>query len=276
MIGELARKGNGWVKGFVYDVKRHKESDDFLNSIGLASVPDEGGVATSQSWGTYQPLVQDQDIRNSCTAEMGAGWVHALTGVECSTWVAWADARLLDNPGQPLRNVGVSLDGFVTALERGGMSPVRGEDGSILCPLDYPAEETLDDPKAAIPPRVARDAAQGYNLDVVQLFTYGERSVAGLVAALAQGFEGGIVIESDAAYRYPKLVGGEAFAGDALNDGSGKHAIKLDRYRKRASGLFEFRNITSYGFSHGVNGELWIPQSRVETAPFVGFAKGCS
>lgn len=276
MIGELARKGAGWVRGFGYDIKRHRESDEFMGAVGLASVPDEGGVATVQPWGTYVPLVQDQSIRNSCTAEMGAGWVYCFTGIECSTWVPWVDARLLDSPGQKLRNVGVSLDGFVTALERGGMSPHRGEDGSVLCALDYPPEETVGDPNAAIPPRLARDAAQGYNLDVVQLFTYGQQSVAGLVSALAQGYSGGAVISSDHAYRFPTMVNGEAFAGDDTHDGSGKHAIKFDRYRKRASGLYEFRNITSYGYSHGINGQLWVPQSRIEEAPFVGFAKGCS
>lgn len=260
--------GTGWVRGFDWTPDRHHASTAHLAAAHdrVGTLADEGGVAEIQPWGTYIPWSTNQRTAERCTAELGRKMVYALTGKKCSTWTAWWAARLIDRPGLSLSNVGVSLGAFVEALRDTGMCPLVGLDGQPLCPEYYPAEPTVTDSSAAVPPSVFRDAAQGFNLDVIQIFAYGQDAVIGMVDALAQGLPGGLVINADEAYAHP--VNG--YVGPP-SGGGGKHAIDIDRYRLRADGRVEFRSAGSWGTA-----PVWLDQSRVEVAPFVGFARSCS
>lgn len=253
-------KGLGWIKGRHWDPELQRRSDDHLGS--LQSVPDEGGVAAA-------PWVTDQGIRESCTAEMGIRMIYALTGVKCSSWIPWWAARLLDAPGQPLQNVGVSLDGFLQALRADGAARLE------ICPADYPIVNTDGDPYAGVPPMLARDEAQSFNLDLIQVFAYGERAIAGMVSALSRGKPAGTVVWADSEYRRPTIVGSEAIVGPGTASG-GRHAIPVWRYRRRADGFYEFLSPGSWGMDHGVRGEVWLHQDRIANAPFNGFAEGAA
>jgi len=270
-VEATVRKGLGWVKGFTWSPELQKRSDDHLGS--LQSVPDEGGTEVA-------PWITDQGIRESCTAEMGIRWIYVLTGgrIKCSSWVPWWAARVLDAPGMPLQNVGVSLDGFVQALKMDGACEIeRVVNGERieLCPANYPVENTEVDPYAGVPPHIARDEAQAFNLDVVQIFAYGERAIAGTVAVLDRGKPAGTVVWADSEYRNPPIVGGEAIVGPGTQTG-GRHAIPVLNYRKRASGIYEFKTWGSWDETHGVMGEVWIHQDRIANAPFNGFAESAS
>jgi hypothetical protein len=267
--------GTGWIRGFDWDPgsDRHHASEAHLRAAKdrIGTLADEGGVADVQPWGTYEPWVSNQRGDERCTMEMGRKWVYGLTGKRCSTWTGWWAGRLVDHPGQPMANVGISMNGLVEALRDTGLCPLVGLDESPLCPEYFPAEPTEEDPYAAVPPSVFRDAAQGFNLDVVQVFAFGDDAVTGLVDALAQGLPCGTVLRADDAYAHPVngIVG-------PPSGGGGYHAINVDRYRFRADGRVEFRSPGSWDVTHGENGIVWLDQSRIEIAPFNGFARGVS
>lgn len=246
----------GWIRGLVPTFDRLDASKSHIAAAldRASSMPDEGGVA-------IEPLHLDQNPRESCTAELGIGMIHGLTGIACSSEIPWWAARLHDAPGAPLRNVGVSMGGFVEGLAKHGACPL-----SRYNPGHYGYQDE--------PPALARAAAQAFNLDMVQLWGSGDEIVAGLVDALSQGLPGGIALRADDAYRNPELRGGEAFVGDEIGEG-GLHAVRVWGFRRRPTGL-EFRSPGSWGDSFGANGEVWLPESRVRGSYFCSFGRAVS
>ncbi len=260
-------RGTGWLRGLDWTPDRHHASSAHIAAAKdrVGSLGDEGGVAEIQAWGVYEPWMTRQGGDERCTSEMGRKWAYALTGKRLSTWVSWWASRLIDRPGLPLANVGVSLEAFVEALRDTGECPLVGVEGQPLCPEYYPAAPTEEDPYAAVPPSVFRDQAQSFNLDAIQLWTTGEDAVIGIVDALAQGLPCGLVLRADDAYATPV----DGVVGPP-SGGGGYHAVDADRFRFRANGRVEVRSAGSWD-----DQIRWIDQSRIEVAPFCGFARGC-
>lgn len=252
--------GTGWIRGLNWSLDRHHASSAHIAAAKarVGTLPDEGGVER-------EPWLTNQRGDERCTAEMGRKWVYALTGKKGSTWVPWWAARLIDRPGLPLANVGVSLDAFVEALRDSGICPLVGLNGEPLCPEYFPAEPTDQDPYAAVPSSVLRDEGQNFNLDVVQLFAAGEDAVVGMVDALSQGLPAGTVLRADDAYANPV----DGIVGPP-SGGGGWHAVDVVRYRLLASGRVQFLSAGSWG-----DDLRWLDQSRIEQAPFNGFARSC-
>jgi hypothetical protein len=249
--------GTGWLRGLnpTRDLVHASEAHMAAAAERIGSRPDEGGL-------TLEPLHIDQNPHGeSCTAELGIGLIHGLTGIACSSEVPWWAARLHDAPGAPLRNVGVSFAGFLSSVQRHGACPIANYDPG---PYGYKDE----------PPALARAAAQAFNLDVVPLWGTGDEVVTGMVDALSQGLPGGIALRADDVYQAPIIDGGEAYVGPELGEG-GLHAVRIWRYRRVADG-FEFMSPGSWGDSWGVSGASWLHQSRVSGAYFACFARGAS
>jgi hypothetical protein len=248
--------GTGWIRGLVAnrDLVHASETHIAAALDRAGSLPNEGGVSRA-------PMMIQQGSRESCTAELGVGMIHGLSGIECSSEVGWWAARLHDAPGAPLRNVGVSFAGFLAALEKHGACPLDKYD-----PGQYGYQEE--------PPALARAAAQAFNLDLVPLWGTGDELVAGLVDALSQELPGGIALRADPIYLNPEKRNGEAFVGPETGDG-GLHAVRVWGYRRAADGLW-FRSPGSYGHEFGVNGEVWLHESRVRSSYFCCFGRSVS
>lgn len=248
--------GTGWLRGLnpTRDLVHASEAHIAAALERAGSMPDEVGLE-------LEPLHLDQNPRESCTAELGIGMIHGLTGIACSSEIPWWAARLHDAPGAPLRNVGVSFAGFLDALRQHG-----------ACPLEKynPGHYGYQDE----PPALARAAAQQLNLDVVPLWGTGAEVVTGMVDALSQGLPCGIALRADDVYRSPIINGGEAYVGPELGEG-GLHAVRVWRARRVADG-FEFFSPGSWGDGFGVNGAVWLHQSRVSGAYFACFGRAVS
>jgi len=246
----------GWLRGLTPTFDRLDASRSHIGASleRASSRPDDGGVA-------IEPLHVDQNPRESCTAELGIGMIHGLTGIACSSEVPWWAARLHDAPSAPLRNVGVSFAGFLAAVQKHGACPLANYD-----PGHYVYQDE--------PPALARAGAQAFNLDVVPIWGTGEEVVLGMVDALSQGLPCGIALRADEVYRSPVIANGEAYVGPELGDG-GLHAVRIWRYRRVADG-YEFLSPGSWGDGYGVNGEVWLHQSRVSGSYFACFGRGVS
>jgi len=251
--------GTGWLLdgGLPWSLDRHHASAAHLSAARerMGSLADAGGVERPA-------LLINQGARESCTGEMGVQMIHALNGVACSSQVPWWGSRIRDARGAPLSNAGVSMRAFMWALENLGACPLSDCDpGQSYAPHEYPSAD-------------ASRFAQKCNLDLVQLFAIGESVVTGIVDALAQGLPCGIALRADAAYGDPEIRGGEAFVGPEMGPG-GLHAVYVSRYRFR-NGRVEFFSPGSWGSGFGIDGAVWLDQSRVANSYFAGFARSVS
>lgn len=266
----------GWIRGLDETNELHEASKAHIGAAldRFGTLPDDDRL-------TRDPWVTNQN-GESCTIEGAASMIYGLTGKKTDTWVGWWGARKLDAPSSPLRNVGVSMQSAVDAMGMAGFGccPLRiAEQVPEYAGGRYPIEQREKDGRPAIedtdpvPPSLMRDAAQTCNLDVVQLFgRYGY--LAGIVDAIHQQLPPCIAIRADAGYQHPEIRNGEAFVGPESGPG-GLHLIRLWGYRMRPDGIW-FLNPSSWDFSHGVNGLLWIHQSRIENAYAALFARAVS
>lgn len=243
-------RGTGFVRGLQPTPERLIACSARIGAAIGRSLPDESGVFREPYW-------TDQGTDESCTAHTGVKMLYALTGVKCSPAVPWWAARLVDSPRLPLANVGVSAYAFLRALREFGASPET----------DPPVRVRYDEE----PPALLRQRAQKMNLDVDPVWGTGDQVLAAMCAALDDGLPGGVVVAADAVYRHP--VNG--FVGPEVEEGHW-HEVPVWRYRKRSDGSLEFLSPGSWGPGLGIDGCVWLHESRVSGSPSIVIGKGAS
>jgi len=248
----FSNRGTGWVDGLYPTVERIALSDRLVAASSSTRVrPDEGGC-TRPLW------VTDQGSEESCTDHAGTGCAYELTGFKGVPGVAWWFGRAFDlgfgeTPPKytVLPNVGVSMHGFCRALEKHGIT-TEGTWGPGK--PNYPHR---------IPPGLARLSAQRLNLELQPIYAVGRAAVDALLDHLLTERPAILVVRADSAYRHPNANG---VVGPASGSG-GLHAVRVRRYRRVSDGSYQFLSPGSWGPFFGIQGEVWLDESRVSHAP---------
>lgn len=237
-------KGTGWVRGPKLTAELFRASAAHVESAATANLPDQFCAARD-------PWITDQGSTEACTAFMGVGAIYQLTGLKCSPWIPWWAARLFDAPGQPLQNVGCSTDAFLTALRDHG-----------ACPWDdLPSLGMFENPPA-VPGLLT---AQKHKLDIQPIYAMGDDAENAFRLSFTQGAVGTLVVNVDDAYDHPDSNG---YVGPESGTSRGQHAVEVDPcYKTDATGVRWYRSPGSWG-----DIVRWLHQSRIRTAPFLGFA----
>jgi hypothetical protein len=251
----MMTRGAGWVSGLERTRDLVAASDAHLRGARelIGGIAPEGGL-TRELWN------QDQASEESCAPRYGCSAIYGLTGVKCAPYVPWWAARVADG-GEPVANVGVSVQAFVRSLSEHGAA-LEGEWDSSVPGFDPNAR----------PSALARLAAQRRNLDIVPIFASGQDAVTAMAAALAQGLPGGLVVGLDDGYTRPATTG---VVGPESGSTDRKHMVALWRYRVVA-GRIQFLSPGTWGPSFGVHGAVWLDEDRVARSDFACFARSVS
>lgn len=246
----------GWVRPPTRTPALEARHAFHIGATAMASYPAEYD-APWPYWG------MDQSIEESCTMRTGVGDIFALKGVKCDVYVPWADGRHYDNPGKPLANVGVSVDGLMHGLEKAGAArsdtpPDRGwRPGS-------PGFSINEEPPAL----VCADAVSML-LEIVPIYASGQAAIDQMCVALSSRLPGSLVMECDDGMWTPRADG---YVPPESGSSRGSHRQRLRGY-KFVDGKRCFICEGSWGPKYGVNGVTFVDEARVAESAFISFTR---